>query len=67
MTVHRMWINQPSAAQPLHHLDGTNVLAEHEYDDTWIVYFLSGNTISMQAKRSWLSPGWTVRRTKDKS
>jgi hypothetical protein len=27
MNIRRMWINQPSTSQPLHHLHGTNVLA----------------------------------------
>lgn len=60
----RMWINQPSGLQPLHHLHGTNVLAVHEYDDTWRVYFLSGDTISMQCLRLWLSDGWIKRSVK---
>lgn len=58
MTVKRMWINQPSGLQPLHHLNGTNVLAVHEYDSTYRVYFLSGNKISQQADSLWLSEGW---------
>ena len=51
----RMWINQPSATQPLHHLHGTNVLA---VEDT--IYFLSGKTISMLVltNPSPLSEGW---------
>lgn len=59
----RMWINQPSGLQPLHHLHGTRVLAHHEYDDTWVVYFLEGDTISMQVLRLWLSEGWPEKRT----
>lgn len=53
----RMWINQPSTRQPLHHLHGVNVLA----DDTR-VYFLSGPIISMETPRqpSPLSNGWRV-------
>lgn len=54
----RMWINQPSTLQPLHHLHGTNVLAVHEYDDTWSIFFLSGDAVSMQASLLWLSDGW---------
>jgi hypothetical protein len=54
----RMWINQPSTLQPLHHLNATNVLATHEYDQTWRVYFLSGDVISMQVRRNCLSAGW---------
>lgn len=56
--IERMWINQPSTLQPLHHLHGTNVLASHEYDDTWQVYFLSGGVISMQVLSLCLSKGW---------
>lgn len=56
--IERMWINQPSTLQTLHHLHGTNVLACHEYDDTWRVYFLNGNLISMQVSFLWLSEGW---------
>lgn len=54
----RMFINQPSTAQPLHRLTGTNVLATHEYDKTWRVYFLSGDVISMQVPQNCLSKGW---------
>lgn len=54
----RMWINQPSALQDHHALHGTNVLAQHEYDDTYRVYFLSGRTESMQIFLRHLSPGW---------
>jgi hypothetical protein len=55
----RMWINQPSTSQPLHHLHGTNVLALRENDDTCRIYFLSGDVISQQAPRLSLSSGWT--------
>lgn len=54
----RMWINQPSTLQPLHHLHGTNVLAAHEYGSTWRVYFLAGNAVSMQVPHATLSKGW---------
>lgn len=60
----RMWINQPSTLQPRHDLHGTNVLACHEYDDTWCVYFLSGNTISTHISRLCLSPGWVSGKPK---
>ena len=58
--LHRRWINQPSSSQPLHHLHGTNVLAEHEYDDTYRIYFLSGPAISQQCLGLWLTDtdGW---------
>lgn len=51
----RMWINQPSTLQPLHHLHGVNVLAEGTK-----VYFLSGPTISMEVPTNPnpLSEGW---------
>lgn len=54
----RMWINQPSTLQPLHKLHGTNVLARHEYGDTWQIFFLSGDVISKQASKLCLSEGW---------
>jgi hypothetical protein len=54
----RMWINQPSRFDPLHKWNSTNVLAVHEYDTTYCVYFLSGPVISMQAPKLCLSKGW---------
>lgn len=57
----RMWINQPSILQPLHHLHGVNVLAEHEYDDTYKIWFLAGGTVSMQCPRLCLSVGWQTQ------
>jgi hypothetical protein len=54
----RMWVNQPSTLQPLHALHGTNVLAAPESESLFRVWFLSGETISQQAPRSALSPGW---------
>lgn len=58
MNLQRMWINQPSTLQQHHDLHGTNVLAYREYDETWRVYFLSGNVISQQMLGRTLSPGW---------
>ena len=49
----RMWINQPSTMQPLHHLHGTRVLA-----DGTKVYLLDGPTISMEVPSLCLSEGW---------
>ena len=54
----RMWVNQPSTLQPLHHLHGTNVLAVHEYEHTYRIYFLSGDVISQQCNGASLSKGW---------
>jgi hypothetical protein len=54
----RMWINQPSTLQELHALNGTNVLAIHEYDNTMRIYFLSGDRISQQVNKMVLSNGW---------
>lgn len=51
----RMWINQPSTLQPLHHLHGTNVLSE---DGTNRIWFLSGPVISMVVPHNVLSLGW---------
>lgn len=58
MELKRMWINQPSVLQPLHHLHGTNVLAYREDGDTYRVYFLSGNVISQRVPGFALSDGW---------
>ena len=57
-SIERMWINQPSTAQALHHLHGVNVLAVHEYDDTYRIYFLSGDIVSQQCSSLSLSKGW---------
>lgn len=54
----RMWINQPSTLQPAHALHGEHVLAVHEYDDTYRVYFLHGAVESQQMLGVLLSPGW---------
>lgn len=54
----RMWINQPSTLQPLHKLNGVNVLAVEETDKIMRVYFLTGDTISQQVPRLCLSSGW---------
>lgn len=54
----RMWINQPSTLQSLHHLHGTNVLVVHDYENTYRAYFLSGNIESMQISSMELSKGW---------
>ena len=56
--IERVWINQPSTVQALHSKHGTNVLAVHEYGNTYRIYFLSGEVVSMQAFRDQLSPGW---------
>lgn len=50
----RMWVNQPSTQQPLHHMHGTNVLADPDNR----VYLLSGPVISMQVPPNTLSKGW---------
>lgn len=56
----RMWINQPSTLDIDHDMHGTNVLAHHEYGDTWRIYFLSGNIVSRQVMRYALSEGWDL-------
>jgi hypothetical protein len=56
--IRRMWINQPSKLQPLHKLHGTNVLAVHEYDSTYCIFFLDGPVVSQQVSRLCLSIGW---------
>ena len=54
----RMWVNQPSTLQPLHHMHGTNVLATRDSDGGARVYFLSGPIVSQQMMWEWLSLGW---------
>lgn len=57
-TMKRMWINQPSTLQPLNHLHGVRVLAGPDTDVCARVFFLSGDTISMQVPHRALSEGW---------
>lgn len=57
-TLTRMWINQPSKLQPLHHLHGINVLAHPDTDDVHRVYFLSGDVVSQRVPKEALSRGW---------
>jgi len=55
----RKWINQPSALQPYHKLDGARVL----YDvDNEVVYFTEGNVISQQIDPLVLSDGWPEKK-----
>ncbi len=54
----RMWINQPSKLQPLHHLHGTRVLATPERKGIMRVYFVDGDVISMECPINTLSAGW---------
>lgn len=56
--VRRMWINQPSTIQPLHHLHGLNVLAYEEHPGAWRCFPLHGDVVSFQALSLCLSPGW---------
>jgi hypothetical protein len=62
-TIQRMWINQPSSIQSMHTLHGIRVLACPDTDETMRVYFLSGETVSMQVPRLALSKGWPRHRT----
>ena len=57
-TMKRMWINQPSTLQSLHHLHGVRVLACPDTDRVDRAYFLSGDVVSMQVPREALSEGW---------
>lgn len=56
--IKRMWINQPSSSQPLHKLNGTNVLAHKESDGIYKIYFLSGKVVSQLAPALCLRDGW---------
>lgn len=61
----RMWINQPSTSQPLHHLHGTNVLADFSKPAPVRIYFLAGDIISQLAPDLTLSEGWTTTKFVD--
>lgn len=54
----RVWVNQPSTLQTYHKLHGQRFLAVHEYDDTFSIYYLSGEMWSQQITRAALSLGW---------
>jgi hypothetical protein len=60
----RMWINQPSTAQPLHKLHGTLVLGHDDGDACTRIYFLKGPTIDMRVMNSCVSDGWPDHLTK---
>lgn len=66
----RMWINQPSTLQPLHKLNGINVLADtqdNEHSGKSIrIYFLNGEVVSQLAPKLSLSPGWIKEHKNDK-
>lgn len=57
-TMRRMWINQPSSLQPLHRLHAVRVLAASDTEACARVYFLGGETVSMQVPHQALSGGW---------
>ncbi|MDO8414859.1 MAG: hypothetical protein Q7S87_01460 [Agitococcus sp.] len=54
----RMWIDQPSTLQAFHALHGTNVLAQQAGDNAMQVYFLEGETLSLQVSKIALKAGW---------
>jgi hypothetical protein len=58
----RMWINQPSTLQPLHHLNGTNVLVDEKdvspSGESVTIYFITGDVIKQYAPKLSLSKGW---------
>jgi hypothetical protein len=54
----RMWINQPSTLQALHSRHGQLGLAVEEDDGYYRFYPVAGDTISLRAPASALSPGW---------
>jgi len=58
----RMWINQPSTLQQYHAMHGTRVLAEHEYGDTYRIWFLDGPIESQQLPGRALLIGWPKER-----
>jgi hypothetical protein len=57
--ISRAWINQPSKLQPLHELNGTNVLYDAANER---IYFLSGDTFSMEVMPQWVSNGWLEKK-----
>ena len=54
----RAWINSPSKHESHFAHHGKNVLAMHEYDAKWRVFFLDGAVESMQVDAIYLSKGW---------
>ncbi len=56
-------MGQPALAH--HKLHGTRVLAHHEYDNTWRVYFLDSNVVSQQMSILALSYGWPAYSPRD--
>jgi hypothetical protein len=51
----RMWVNQPSKHQKFHKYHGLLVLWDAEKE---VIYFTSGDVISMQFSIEYLSNGW---------
>ncbi len=61
--MNRMWINQPSTAQDLHKMHGTNVLADYNDEEQTVqIWLLAGETVSMQVPTSALSNGWLAQK-----
>jgi hypothetical protein len=54
----RMWVNQPSTQQPMHHMHGTRVLAKPYTDNTSLVWWLEGSVVSSVMPSLYLSAGW---------
>jgi hypothetical protein len=59
----RVWVNQPSSLQPLHHLHGTLLLAVPDGPDHLRGYFLSGSVVSLRVPRMAASDGWPAHLT----
>jgi hypothetical protein len=56
----RYWINAPSTHNPLHDMNGRNVLADlsESTEKTVQVFFAEGDVISAQIPKLYLSKGW---------
>jgi hypothetical protein len=56
----RYWINAPSTHNPLHAMNGRNVLADlsESTEKTVQVFFIEGDVISAQIPKLYLSKGW---------
>lgn len=63
--IKRMWIDQPSSKQELHHMHGQNVLANDLGGDYLQVYPVKNKCISMVVGRRALVDGWQTDWTKE--
>lgn len=55
MKIYRARVNQPSASQPLHDIDGKFCIAADDGEDKITLYFTEGNTHSIYVPRGYVS------------